>query len=402
MKDNIKIDEVGISSVAFDIQAPPTISLTPSQKAKDHIKAAFESLHQTKYSQHLGKALVTASDKLSHLEMASSATFTVTASKVALTVNYSSGSSPTKVPSASLVAHATVAVDDGSNMTIKIVSGTVSVPNNSALTELLNKALIPYLVKYLDENILSPIKIPELKFKSLKLSAPLPVVQQSYFNVFSSLGSGPHNIPKPLPWPKNGIYVAADIATIEAAAHIIFPMGPKESFSWEIISGEVGATVNAPTVSNISADGTISAKIEAEAVCQLTLHTPWPLPNVSFGPKATASLACELRALVENSEVMLAFANIPHISFSFDWGIPSVWKYLLYPLEAGLSAALNDILGGLIGNLLKQLKIPVYEIPTITIPFGDGKKIKISIDQATPSGYRGSLLIVTAQASVTK
>ena len=179
-------------------------------------------------------------------------------------------------------------------------------------------------------------------------------------------------------------------------------MGPKESFSWEIISGEVGATVNAPTVSNISADGTISAKIEAEAVCQLTLHTPWPLPNVSFGPKATASLACELRALVENSEVMLAFANIPHISFSFDWGIPGVWKYLLYPLEAGLSAALNGILGGLIGNLLKQLKIPVYEIPTITIPFGDGKKIKISIDQATPSGYRGSLLIVTAQASVTK
>ena len=179
-------------------------------------------------------------------------------------------------------------------------------------------------------------------------------------------------------------------------------MGPKESFSWEIISGEVGATVNAPTVSNISADGTISAKIEAEAVCQLTLHTPSPLPNVSFGPKATASLACELRALVEDSEVKLALANIPHISFSFDWGIPSLWKYLLYPLEVGLSAALNDILGDLIGDLLKKLKISVYEIPTIPIDFGDGKKIKISIDQATPSGYRGSLLIVTAQASVTK
>ena len=399
LKGSVQVDEVGISSVAFDIQAPPTVSLAPSQTAKGHIKAAFESIHQNKYSQQL--AVAPASNKSTLLEMASSATFTVTASKVALTVNYSSGSSPTKVPSASLVAHATVAVDDDSNLTVKIVSGTVSVPNNPALTELLNKALIPYLIKYLDENILDPIKIPPLVFKSLKLSTPLPVVQQSYFNVFSSLGSGPHNIPKPLPWPKNGIYVAADIATMEAAARTYFPMGPKEEFSWKVISGEVGATVNAPTISNISADGSISAKIEAEAVCQLTLHTTWPIPNVSFGPKATAGLACELRALVEDSEVKVAFANIPNISFSFDWGIPGIWKYLLEPLEEGLSAALNGILGNLIGDLLKKLKISIYKIPTIPIDFGDGKKIQISIDQATPTGYQGSLLVVTAQATVT-
>ena len=403
LKGSIQVDEVGISSVGFDIQAPPKVSLAPSQKAKDHIKEAFESIHQSKYSQHLAKALATVADKSSILEMASSATFTVTASEVALTVNSSSDSGPSsEVHSASLVVHATVAVDDHSNMIIKIISGTVSVPNNQTLTELLNKVLIPYLIQYLDENILNPIKIPELKFKSLKLSTPLPVVHQSYFNVFSSLGSGPQNIPKPLPWPKNGIYIAADIATIEAAAGTYFPMGPKDSFNLGIISGEVGATVNAPTISNISADGSISAEIEAEAVCQLTLHTSWPLFNIRFTPKATASLACELCALVEGSEVKVALANIPDIRFSFDWGIISVFEYLLYPLEAALSIALNAKLGDLIGDLLKKLKIRVYEIPTILFDFGDGKKIKISIDQVTPSGYRGSLLVVTAQASVTK
>ena len=399
LKDTVQVDEVGISSVVFDIQAPPTVSLAPSQTAKGHIKAAFESIHQNKYSQQL--AVAPASNKSTLLEMASSATFTVTASKVALTVNYSSGSNPTKISSASLVAHATVAVGDESNLTFKIVSGTVSVPNNPALTELLNKALIPYLIKYLDENILNPIKIPPLVFKSLKLSTPLPVVQQSYFNVFSSLGSGPHSIPKPMQWPKNGIYVAADIATMEAAAHTYFPIGPKEAFSWKDISGEAGVTANAPTVSNISADGSISAKIELEVSCQLTLHTLLPLPNISFGPKATTGLACEFRPLIEDSEVKVALANIPNISFSFDWGIPSLWKYLLEPLEEGLSATLNAILGDLIGDLLKKLKFSICKIPTIPIDFGDGKKIQISIDQATPKGYQGSLLIVTAQATVT-
>ena len=324
------------------------------------------------------------------LEMASSATFTVTASKVALTVNYLNSSSPTKVPSTSLVAHATVAVDDDSNLTFKITSGTVCVRDNQALTELLNRALIPHLIKYLDKNILDdPIKIPPLVFNSLKLSTPLPVVQQSYFNICSSLGSCPHSIPKLLPWQKNGIYFAADIATIEAAVHIYFPIGPLNKFSWKIISREVGATMNAPAVSNISADGTIIAKIKAKASCQLTLHTPnSTLQNVSFGPKTTANLACELYALAEDSEAKIAFANIPDISFSFDWGIRSRWKYVLYLLEKGLSKALNAILGNLISDLLKKLEISVYKIPTIPIDFGDGKEIKISIDQTIPSNIR--------------
>ena len=266
LKEKINVGKVGISYVDFDIQAPPTVSLAPSADAKAHIAAAFG---ETLYNAQRGKAGVTAitvSDKSAILDIASSATFTVNVSKLALTVNYSNGSSPTKIPSADLVVHAMVSVDaSDSNLTIKLLGGTVTVPNNPALTQLLNNAFLPYLIDYLSKNILSPIKIPPLGYKSLHLSAPLPVVQQTYLTVFSALGSTQPNIPAPLPWPKDGVYIAADIPTMEAAAGIVFPLGPQENFSWDIISGQVGATVNSPKISHINDDGGISASIEANA-----------------------------------------------------------------------------------------------------------------------------------------
>ena len=402
LKEKINVGEVGISYVDSDIQGPPTVSLAPSADAKAHIAAAFETLYNAQRAKAGVKAMAV-SDKSAILDIASSATFTVNVSKLALTVNYSNGSSPTKIPSAALVVHAMVSVDGSdSNLTFKLLGGTVTVPSDPTLTQLLNKAFLPYLIGYLNKKIFSPIKIPPLGYKSLHLSAPLPVVQQKYLTAFSALGSTPPNIPAPLPWPKDGVYIAADNSAMEAAAGIIFPLKGREKFSWDIISGHVGATVNSPKISHINADGGINASIEANASCQLTLHTPWPHHNVSFDPSATAGLSCTLRPLVEGRELKVVIESTPTTSFSFDWGLPSSINWLFSPLEAGLAAAINDTLGRLIADALRNLEIPILQIPVIPIDFGGGKKISIAIDEATPRGLNGSLLVVSAQATVYK
>lgn len=365
LKDTINFGEVGISSIAFDIQAPPTISLVQSKTCK----------------------------------AASSASFTVTAPKVALTVNYSQ-STPTNVPAGSLEVHATVSVDESnSNLTFRIVGGSIDIPQNEVLSELLNKALLPYLISELNKNIFNAVKIPPLEYKSLKLSAPLPVVQQSLLAAFSSLVSAPSTIPGTLSWPKDGVFIAASIDTLEAAAELVFPLGPREKFSWEIVSGDVGATINTPKVTNIANDGTISASIKANASCQLTLQTPWYLPNVSFGPSATLIIKCSLLPSIDDGELKVAFANIPSFRFPFDWGIPGWINWVFDPIEEGLSFALNALLYPLIGDLLKSLAIPILNIPPINIELG-GKKMTIQIDQAIPSGIQGSLLLMKAQANI--
>ena len=403
LKGNIDIKKVDISSVDFDIQAPPSVKLVPSGEANAFIKAAFETAFETACDAKRAEPgyevlTVAASDKSAALKMASSATFTANVSKLALTVYYANGSS-SKIPSASLVVHATITVDGSdSDMTVKILGATITIPNEPAMTGVLNNALVPYLIDYLNTKILGPIKIPPLAYKSLALSAPLPVVQQSYLTAFSALGSTPPTVPAPLSWPKDGIYVAIDISTMEAAARTIFPLGPQDNFRWKIFSGHVGATLNTPTISSINADGSINAMIEANASCQLTMKTSWPLKNISFGPSATASLACTLRPLIEYGELKIVPEGIPIPNFSFDWGISGWANRLFSPLETGLAAALNANLGPLIANALKIPGIPIIKIPAISIDF-EGGKIQFAIDRAVPSCL-DSLLVVTTKVTV--
>ena len=306
LKDNISINKVGISTIDFDIQGPPTVSLEPSKEAKSHIAAAANTILQE--NQH---KIIKASCKSTLHSLSSSATCSINITKLALTVNYASSASPTNIPASSLVAHATVSVDrSDSNPIMKILSGDINVPNNPSMTDQLNKALVPFLIFYLNENILGAVKIPQIGYKSLKLSAPLPVIQQSYFTAFSALGSSPPAIPAPLPWPKDGVFIAVDIPTLKAASNLVFPLGPQKSFSWEIFSGKVSATINSPAIQSIHDDGTISVLVEVDALCQLTMTVHRILPNVSFGPKAKVKFAGSLYPSVENRMLKVAFANV--------------------------------------------------------------------------------------------
>ena len=407
LKGSIDVNEVNITTVDFDIQAAPTVTLQSSQKAKAKMAAFLESVytnHHAKTAKKGKTVALTDMHKSALLQIASSATFTANVSKLALTLHYKGCKNPTTIPSASLTAEASVTVS-GSNSTLsaKIISGSITVPDNPTMTDILNKALLPYLIDYLNNKVLDPIKIPMLKHHSLTFSAPLPVVQGSVLAAYSRLGSTPATIPSSMPWP-NSVFVAADIATMEAAAGLIFPLGPRDSFSWDIISGSVGATVNVPKASGISDDGAISASIEANASAQLTLHTPWPFHNISFGPSATASASVAIRPSIEGGKLVLQLASIPNFSFSFTvWDLPSWISWLFSPLEAGLAAALNAALGPLISEELKAIPgIPILSIPDIPIDFGDGIKMVVSIGEASPSGYQNSLLIVGAQATVSK
>ena len=409
LKGSIGVNEVNISVVDFDIQAAPKVTLQPSQEAKSNISAYLESFlsdHQANHqdlqakgSKKGKKGSLTATDKSTLLAVASAATFTATAPKIALTLHYKGGGAPTTIPSASLTAYATVSVN-GSDLTFMILSGALTVPGNPAMSEILNKSVLPYFINYLNTSFLGPIKIPTLGYKSLTFSAPLPVVQESCIVVFSRLGSNPATIPDTMLWNTTSVFIAADIATFEAAAGLIFPLGPQDNFSWDIISGHVGATVNKPTFS-ISNNGGISATIQANASAQLTLHKDWFIPDVSFGPSATATVSVGILPSIQNNELIFHFGSIPSFSFSFNWGIPSFINWLFKPLEDGLAHALNAILGPLISDALKALPgVPILSVPDIPIDFGNGIKIAISINQAVPSGYQNALLIVTAKPSV--
>ncbi|HLK66715.1 MAG TPA: hypothetical protein VKU19_24940 [Bryobacteraceae bacterium] len=392
-KDTISVGQLGIASLGFDFNVAPTTNLQPSAEFRDYV--ADYLAKDTLY------ANVIEADRSTMLELAAAASFGVKAPSVVLTVAYQGGATPTTVK-ASLSGSINIQTQNtgGQNyLTVQIATANVSIPGDPALAGLLNNAIVPqFLIPYLNKNLLGPIKVPALQFSSLVVSMPAPAVQSPFVTAYSALGTAQPTIPPPNNWPANCVFTGVNTNAITKAAAIPFPLGPSTGFNWEIISGTVGAQVTAPTNISINSDGSISASITAYARCQLTLHTPNGLPNVDFGPSAQATIAATLRPSVVNQQVCFVMEGIPIPRFSFSWGIPSWIAWLFDPLAGALSAALNAILGPLIGNVLKLPPIPVYTIPTISFTAG-GKSINIKIAQATTSS-RNSLLMVSAQLTV--
>lgn len=395
-KDTLTVGTMGIASVGFDINVSPTANLNPSMEARNYFR---DALKNNTYGSTSGLG---SDDTSTMIDLAAAASFGLVAPGVALTINYTSGTPPTIVnASLNAVVNIQAITSSGNNLlTFQILSAVISLsPPNPTLEALLNSAVVPaFLIPYLNQNLLSPIQIPALKYGSLQVSLPVPVVNSPFVTAYSALGTTQPDIPPASQWPTNCVYIATDASALQAAAAIPFPLGPSTGFSWEIISGTVGAQVLAPNPIVVNSDGSLSATIVAHALAQLTLHTPNGLPNVNFGPDAQASLSATLKASVINGQLCLVIEGCPIPTFSFDWGIPSWINWLFYPLEAGLAAALNAILGPLIGNILHLPPIPVYTIPTISFTLA-GKTINITISQATTSS-QNSFLVISAQATV--
>lgn len=393
-KGSYAVNQMGFSTIDYDFNTAPTVGLTTAGNLVDAIEVAIKSDKKVK------EANVKASDVRAIADAASQASLTLNCG-LNLTINYLNGSTPTVTP-ATLQAVVNVQTSNagGQNViTFQIVSGTAAtVPPENILDQVLNNALVPYLIQELNSNLLGPIQVPMLQFESLQVTLPEIAVQSPNIVGYSNIGTTRPSIPAPASWPSNCIFAATDATALKAAASIPFPIGPSTGFNWDIVSGTVGATVNAPSNVIVNADGSIAATITADAVAQLTLHTPWPLPNVNFGPKATAAISATFQPSVQNGVVEVKLIGAPIPTFSFDWGIPGWINWVFDPIEAGLADALNEILGPLLSGVLNIPPIPVYKIPEINFTV-EGIAFNISIGSATTSEM-DSMLLISAQADI--
>lgn len=392
-KSTIDIGQLGIASVGFDINVAPTVNFDASSEIKSYIEDILKT-------NKLGATSSLSAKATSEIvDMVVAASFGIDAS-VELTINYTDADPTTVQATLNAIVNVQTSTEGGQNLlTLQAYSGTITTnPSNPTLEDLLNKAFIPSLITYLNENILSPIKIPTLQYESLTVSLPVPAVQTPDLVIYSALGTTQPDILTASSWPSDCVFAAMDTEALTKAAAIPFPLGPGIGFDWDIISGRVEAQVHAPTNIRVNRDGSLSGSIIADVLAQLTLHTPGPLPNVNFGPKAQASLAATFEPSVDNGDVYIAIESVPIPKFSFDWGIPSWINWLFLPLEAGLAAALNAVLGPLIGNVLKFPPIKVFTIPTISFSLA-GQTININLDEATTSS-KNSMLLVDLQVKV--
>lgn len=397
-KDTMKIDQFGIDSVAFDIAKAPQISFERAAEISKH----FENIIETHDSKELSQ--LSAEDKSKIKDMASSASFGLDADAT-LTISYEGGATPTVTEA---IIHLNINIqaitkNDKNFLTVHLISAHLtSKPSNPLLEELLNKAFIPHFIPYINDNILKPIEIPVLEYNSLKVSLPVTVTQPPYFLNFAALGSTQPDVPVATTWPTDCIFAGMDSSVMQAAtiASNQFPLGPSAGFDWKIITGKVDAQVQAPNSFSVNKDGSLSAKLPLDARAQLTIHTPWPLPNFSFGPKATSSVAVTLAPSVRDSQFYIDIKDVQIKELSFDFGgIPGWINAIFSPLRVGLGAALNAVLQPIIKTALLAIPpIKIFTLPIIPITLAD-KTIEVKLSNATTVS-ENSLLLVKTQVEV--
>lgn len=393
LKDSIQVNSQGIASVDFDINKAPTVLLSQSHKAKAYFEKHIEA------DTYGPTSKLNLSERAQLLAAAVGATLDLSLPSVVLTTNYTSGKQVVSEAKLSVSATIQTSVQGGQNvLSVQILpNGKITLSDDPVLEALLDLVFIPLLTVYLNTKIFTNISVPALKFGDVQISMPLPEVQSPYLLAYAALGSVQPDVPPLLNWPTGCFFASIDASVFNAVAGTMFPKGTSGGFNWDIVSGSAAASVQTPQIA-INGDGSITATITAEADCNLTLHTPNGLPNVSFSPSGSASISATLTPSVNNGEVCVSLDNVDIPSISFDWGIPSWINWLFSPIEDGLADALNALLNPLIGDLLDGLKISVTQLPTVSIALG-GKTINVSIPTVTTSSLN-SQLVIEGQLSV--
>ena len=116
----------------------------------------------------------------------------------------------------------------------------------------------------------------------------------------------------------------------------------------------------------------------------MTFHTPWPLPNFSFGPTINGSIGISAKPSVVSNEVTISYLGVTNLSLNISWGgipdwVSALINGLLGPLEDYI---INTVIAPLIRDALSPIVIPVYNIQPIPVTIG-GLVLNIALNNVS-------------------
>lgn len=390
-RHSIDINHSGISEIVFDISQSPTISLETNIKARD-----FWDAQLTEEPQTLNLPTLSRDQRSALLDTLESISLGFNIPAMSLKIHHLDGTPPLTVNATAVGTGSitTSVVNTQNTLTAIINSLQLSVSEDKGINDLLNALFIPPFINFLNHHLLDQIKIPALKFQTLEISMPVPVITGGSVIAYSALGSNQPSPPAhpPSGLPADALFVLVDRKVLQAALELPFPLGPSESFNWKIISGRVGARILEPSITSINQDGSLSISIRARAECQLTLHTPFIFPDVSFGPSADITITATANPLVKDNKIYIAFEKIHISSFHLTWLLPIWATPFMIPIELALRPLLNASICAIINRVLKNTYVPITTFPTLSFTVLN-QNVNINVNKAQTASTDSMLLI---------
>ncbi|MFC7532249.1 hypothetical protein [Actinoplanes sp. GCM10030250] len=357
----IALPALSVTRIDYDLATVPVVTLAPSAEVRDWHRALLGDIAGGSAEQ----AAVTASR----------ASFELLVPRVDLRFHYADGD-PTEFQ-ASLHAGLQMIVESGGVLTADLVTARIDVPGNPALTQIVNRGVVPELVRLIEQNFLRQLRIPPLGLGTLQIAPP--VVATGEGRLLATTALQPH-LPGTAPlagaWPERKVFVAVRAPMLNQLldnAAAAYPV--TGDWSAQIRLLPVDVTVSAEYTARFS-DFSLdvvpgqNGRLRGTARIDVDLHL-WAKPvGWSFDGTATAHPTVRVTASVgAANEVVLKLDRLESVTFDFDFnGVPAFLDNVLRTVVNALAPVLTAAAEGQIARMPPQ---PVTRIPDLRIPLDE-------------------------------
>ncbi|MEU4425443.1 hypothetical protein AB0F81_32885 [Actinoplanes sp. NPDC024001] len=357
----ITLPALSVTRIDYDLAGPPVVSLAPSADVRDWHRALLDQLAAGGADQAAATA--------------SRASFELVVPRVDLTFHYGDGE-PTRFE-ASLHAGLQMIVESGGVLTPDLVTARVDVPGNPALTQIVNRGVVPELTRLIEQTFLRPVRIPPLGLGTLQVAPPAVATGEGRLLATTALlPDQPEPAPLAGAWPERRAFVAVRAPLLNRLldnAAAAYPV--TGDWSTQIRLFPVDVTVSAEYTARFSAFSLDvipgqNGRLRGSARIDVDLHL-WAKPvGWAFDGTATAHPTVRVTASINAAnEIVLKLDRIEAVTFDFAFnGVPGFLDNLLRVVVNALAPVITAAVEGQIAKVPPQ---PVSRIPDFRIPLDE-------------------------------
>jgi hypothetical protein len=354
----IALPALSVTRIDYDLATAPTVTLAPSADVREWHRALLDQLAGGSADQVAATA--------------SRASFELVVPRVDLTFHFSDGD-PTRFE-ASLHAGLQMIVESGGVLTPDLVTLRVEVPGNPAMTQIVNRGVVPELTRLIEQTFLRPLRIPPLGLGSLQVAPPAVATGEGRLLATTTLlPEQPGTAPLAGAWPERKAFVAVRAPLLNRLldnAAAAYPVTGDWSTQIRLLPVDVTVTAEyTARFSHFSLDVVPgqNGRLHGSARIDVDLHL-WAKPvGWSFDGTATAHPTVRVTASVNAAgEVVIKLDRVEAVTFDFDInGVPAFLDNLLRIVVNALAPVITAAVEGQIAKLPPQ---PVTRIPDFRIP----------------------------------
>ncbi len=308
----------------------------------------------------------------------SQASFELVVDQMAIVLHYAGGLPATTVEGA-VRAGAELIADSNGYLVPRLTGAIVDIPNEPTLEDIINKVALPFVERYVRDELLAPIRVPPLGYGRVNLSSPTVRTGDGRLTATASIAPAVADAATSGPWPDGRIFIAADFDLVNKVASQ-FTATQRGTWSKKVdfgigtttLKADYTATVTGLTLSPVQSR---PDQLAASAVVTVDVHC-YAKNLFSLNAKGSTKAGVTAKAVFADNSLAIQFVELKEFTLNLD--IKKVARLLDKQISNFIAANVLALRGPLSATLAAQPPLQVGALPSFELDLC-GTTIKIQV-----------------------